>query len=329
VTGTSVWAAQDVAYYALSPGTLYPGTDLVIADSIELDDPSGEVMFTTVTVDHLTRFERWFAERDSDIDILSEEVILGDRSDDENREFNARLMEDSKQTAIALALTTLGEEVDLTGTGAGVSDVSEDLPVAEVLRPGDTVVFADGQDIALADDLVAVIQAREPGDVIELVVENTAGDERTVDAELVEREGEPGSPMLGVVIETRDPGVNLPFAISIDTGDVGGPSAGLAMTLAVLDVLTEGELTGGGVVATTGTIRSDGSVGAVGGVKQKTIAAREAGVALFIVPLGEVEEAQANAGEMRIAGVETLDDALAVLEEIGGDPLPATLDVAA
>ena len=89
--------------------------------------------------------------------------------------------------------------------------------------------------------------------------------------------------------------------------------------MAILDVLTPGELTGGIRVATTGTIGLDGRVGSIGGIVQKVVAAREAGIDLFLVPEEELEEARAQADGLRIAGIADLDDALRVLTEAGGN----------
>ena len=108
----------------------------------------------------------------------------------------------------------------------------------------------------------------------------------------------------------------------IDTSDIGGPSAGLAMTLSVLDELTPGNLTGGKRVAVTGEIAPDGTVLEVGGVAQKAVAARHRGAQLFIVPIQEVAEARTRAGSMPVVGVRNLDDALKALRAAGGDPLP-------
>jgi PDZ domain-containing protein len=108
----------------------------------------------------------------------------------------------------------------------------------------------------------------------------------------------------------------------IDSGEVGGPSAGLAFTLALLDRLTPGELTGGHTVAVTGTIASDGSVGPVGALGQKVAAARRAGAEVMIVPrsvwgAGVLR----NRGPMQVVPVDDLAEALAVLAGLGGDPL--------
>ena len=110
--------------------------------------------------------------------------------------------------------------------------------------------------------------------------------------------------------------------MNIDTAKVSGPSAGLAFTLAIIDSLTPGNLTGGKKVAITGEIEPDGSVGPVGGVEQKTVAARQNGAKLMIVPVGEAAGARAHANGMKIVAVHNLDEALAALAKAGGDPVP-------
>ena len=117
---------------------------------------------------------------------------------------------------------------------------------------------------------------------------------------------------------TRDLDYHLPFQVTVDSGAVGGPSAGLAFTLGIMDVLTPDSITGGHKVATTGTINADGTVGPVGGVHQKTIAVRESGAELFLVPSSEYDEAEKYAGSLRVEKVDTVDDALRVLATIGG-----------
>jgi PDZ domain-containing protein len=112
----------------------------------------------------------------------------------------------------------------------------------------------------------------------------------------------------------------MPFDITVDSAGIGGPSAGLAFTLGVLDTVTPGELTGGHTVAVTGTIDIDGRVGPVGGVAQKTAAVRAAGIDVFLVPPQEYEDARAHAGrDVRIVRVATLEEALVALGRQGGD----------
>jgi len=123
-----------------------------------------------------------------------------------------------------------------------------------------------------------------------------------------------------VNLGTKQHSFDLPFDVKIDTRGIGGPSAGLAFTLAIIDELTPGELTGGKNVAVTGTIDIDGTVGEVGGVVQKTAAVRNAGARLFLVPPGEFADASKHAGKnLKVVKVTTLADALKALADNGGE----------
>ena len=135
-----------------------------------------------------------------------------------------------------------------------------------------------------------------------------------------------GTACLGVTMDP-DPFVtySFPIDVKIDTQKVGGPSAGLAFTLAIIDDLTPGDLTGGRRVAVTGTIDSKGIVGPVGGVEQKAITARHNDVSLMIVPKDELEDAHHGAGNMKVVGVRTIDEALAALQKAGGASVPPSV----
>src|SRR5262249_756665 len=125
------------------------------------------------------------------------------------------------------------------------------------------------------------------------------------------RPANPNKAFLGIGYETRDQHFDVPYTVSIDPGSVVGPSAGLAFTLELLDSLTPGELTGGQKIAVTGTIASDGSVGPVGGVAQKTAAVKAAGAKYFLVPPDELKDAEAHKGkDLIVAPITSVDDAL-------------------
>ncbi|HUY61486.1 MAG TPA: S16 family serine protease, partial [Candidatus Dormibacteraeota bacterium] len=122
----------------------------------------------------------------------------------------------------------------------------------------------------------------------------------------------------------------LPFGVTVDVGSIGGPSAGLALTLGLLDELSNGQLTGGHRVAATGTISIGGAVGDVSGVAQKTLAVRRAGAQVFLVPPQELAAARSEAGSMKVYAVSSLEQALRDLGRLGGHiPPPATSKVAA
>jgi PDZ domain-containing protein len=171
---------------------------------------------------------------------------------------------------------------------------------------------------------VKALAAHQPGDTVTLKVEGppaadgTIPPARTETVALAARKDDAAKPMLGVDLGTRNPDFKVPFSVQIDSKSVGGPSAGLAFTLGIVDVLTPGSLTGGRPVAITGTIELDGTVGPIGGIRQKTFLAERAGMELFIVPTAEAEEAKRYAGTMKVVGVDDLDGALRALADNGG-----------
>jgi PDZ domain-containing protein len=138
-----------------------------------------------------------------------------------------------------------------------------------------------------------------------------------------------GAGFLGVQIETPIR-ADAPFEVSLDVGRVRGPSAGLAFSLAIVDVLSEGELTGGIRVATTGTINVNGVIGAVGGVPQKIEAAKRENIDLFLVPPSEYLDALEAAGdEVAIRCAQTFDDAILMLAEFGGNGVEVAAEAGA
>ena len=143
--------------------------------------------------------------------------------------------------------------------------------------------------VATVEDLVAELTGKEPGDVVELAIERPEAGPQTVSVELIASPDDPERTIIGFVpFDTAS--IELPFEIDIDTGRIGGPSAGLAFTLTLIDELSEGDLTGGIDVAVTGEIGVDGSVGAIGGLPQKVSAVKQVGVDHFLVPASQGEE---------------------------------------
>ena len=313
-------------YIAYSPGSARDADALVAVPGEKNYRDRGEVLFTTVSVVRPTYVQALWGWVRSDIDVFPEQVIQGDQSDEQIRRQNLQLMDESKLIAAKVALEKLGYEVPVKGTGALIVGVAPDLPVTNLLHTGDTVIAVDGQEVDLDRQLIAAIGSHRPGDTVRLTVEpvDASGRRRaarTIDVPLRPRPEAQDQPMLGVQIRTRDIRYEFPFTVKIDSQDVGGPSAGLAWTLAVLDRLTPGSLTGGRTIAVTGEIGPAGEVKEVGGVAQKTVAAHRAEADIFIVPTGEYEEARKHADGMRVAKVETLDQALRLLADLGGNAL--------
>lgn len=311
-------AAMQIPYYSFSPGSATPTEDLVEVEGVPVYTADGEFFFTTVSSSRLTVFEWILAQFEDGVDIVHENVVLGDRTPSERRAQNQALMATSQETASAVALEHLGVEV-IQGSGAFVTDVEPGSPADGVIEVDDVIIGLDGVDIDLSDELVSAVRASEPGTEVEVTVLPDGGEGEPETRTMVLGELD-GRTYMGVRIGTYE--LNLadtPVDIDIDAGNVGGPSAGLAWTLTILDVLTPGELNGGTEVAVTGTIGLDGTVGNVGGVTQKTHAVRQAGIHVFLVPEGNMEEALRAAGDdLVIVGIEDLDDALDELAQIGG-----------
>jgi PDZ domain-containing protein len=314
-----VAAFLPIPYYAISPGSVRDASTAIEADGESFPPEEGGVSYATVSLRQVTPLGLVAGWLDPTTDVRPEDEVLIGGNSEQNRQVNAQLMDDSKSSAEAAAFAALGCDV-LSGTGAAIQAVAPELPVAEHLSAGDTVVAVDGVPVALGPELGEAVDASEPGDVLTLSVEDGEGVAREEQVEVSANPDDPDDPLLGVSLATRDLDVTLPFDVEIDSGQVGGPSAGLAFTLALLDELTPGSLTGGAAVTATGTMDVVGRVGPVGGVKQKTAAVRRAGATLFLVPPDELEEAQAAAGDdLEVVAVTTLDEALAALGEHGGD----------
>jgi len=313
----------DVPYYAISPGSARQTNDLVEVPQDRRFPPKGQLLFVTVGVGRLKALQWLIVSLDDDVEVVPERAILGTTPADEYREQVTQEMVDAKEAAVVVALRRLCEPVTETGTGARVELVVEGSPAAAAgIARGDTVTAVDGRTVNAAAEALAVLRAKPVGAPLQLtLVGPTEGvAPRTVTATLGRRPEDPALSFLGVTLRTRQQDFSLPFDVAIDTGKVGGPSAGLEFALSIVDQLTAGELTGGQKVAVTGTIELDGTVGPVGGVPQKTVTVRRTGAKLFLVPKEQVSEAQAKAGDgVEIVGVDTFDEAIQALAARGGD----------
>ncbi|MDZ8202126.1 site-2 protease family protein [Microbacterium sp. SSW1-59] len=234
-------------------------------------------------------------------------------STEERSEQSAALMVDSQQEATAAALIELGYDVNPELT---VVEVGEDAAAAGIIQAGDVVVAADGQDlldVAQLRDIVAAAQ----GDPVELTVRRDGQDVvETVTPAAVEADGET-SWLLGIVLSTT---FDFPIDVTIQLNNVGGPSAGMMFALGIIDTLTEGELNGGENVAGTGTITADGTVGPIGGIRQKMYGAVDADAGWFLAPDANCDEVVGHIPDgLKVFAVGDLDDALAVLDVVRSD----------
>ncbi len=333
--------------FARTPASAQPVDDRIVfgdlGDLAEQFPPEGDVYFVTVTEPNQSILS-WFVGRDEPaVQFLTNEEKFGVQTPQQRRRFALESMRSSEQVAQFVALKRVGFDVNLVDGDVLIQDMvcleaNEDgteclnwSPSDDVLDPGDRILEVEGEAIDGVEDLSRILAGLQPGDVVSMRIDRAGQGELDVEVELTVSPDDPNRTIVGFYpFDTRR--VELPFELDIDTGSIGGPSAGLAFALTLIDELTEGELTGGGNVAVTGTIELDGSVGAIGGLRQKASAVAQAGVDVFIVPAAQGEDDVAAArlaggDDLQIITVETLEDALAALESLGGDPiLPAPDD---
>jgi len=216
-------------------------------------------------------------------------------------------MSSSQRIAAAVALRELGYKV--TPDGVVVSAVDVGAPADGVLEPDDVIVGANGKDVAGPEDLSQVMSGVKPGETVTLRIVRD-GAKQSVQVGTKASDDDPPRAIMGIIIE---PKLELPVDITIDTGQIGGPSAGLAFALDIIDELGPTDIDHGEKVVATGEIALDGSVHEIGGIEQKTIGARKAGADVFLVPDANAEGARKYADGLRIVPVSTLDEALHAL----------------
>ncbi len=277
----------------------------------------GDIYYVDVTVRRATWLEHAlaFARPEGATLVSSAQVVPRGSSFAEQRKQELAEMDRSEQVAAAVALRRAGYDVVTRLTGVLVEAVAQDAPAARVLRDGDLIVSVDGTPVLRARELRTRIGRHEPGDVVSLGIRR-AGSVRTVAVRTVHDPADPRRPVIGIRV-AQGASVRLPISVSIDLGGVGGPSAGLPFALDVLEQLGH-DVDHGLKVAATGELDLDGSVGPIGGVKQKTIGARRAGVDVFLVPAGEnANEARRYARGLRVVAVESFQQALRALATLG------------
>jgi PDZ domain-containing protein len=251
-------------------------------------------------------------------------------------------MTTAKQIAEYVAYTRLGLDAsfvygDIIVEELVCSDNPGPMSACKQLQLGDTITTLDGEPTPTLLELAPLMADHKPGDIVTLTIKPADLPEGSSleDVKRIQLIADPDTPTRAIIgfipADTRT--VQLPFEVGIDTDRIGGPSAGLAFTLALLDELTPGDLMGGVKVAATGTIGEDESVGAIGALAQKAVAVKAAGAKVFLVPKGQSEDELAAArrvvgSSVRIEPVANLTEALAILESLGGSGISnATIDL--
>ena len=330
----------DLHEYAMTPGGAQPVGPLISIDGAKPADTGGHILLTDVLLTPLNLLTWLPAHFGTATEIIPEDALVPSGEDPADLDAQGYLdMAQSKDAARTAALRRLGYHVTATDDGALVTAVGTDTPAAEQLHVADVIVGVNGAPVTTSCDLISAIHDDPPGTTVALQVRPakisdsgaiTNGPATTVKVALKASHEHgrtashcpgvtgPSHALLGVAVET-DRTWHYPFSISISTPNIGGPSAGLAMTLGIIDSLSHGHLLRSSTIAATGTMAPSGAVGDVGGVEQKAVAVSRARASVFLVPGNEGPTARktASAG-LKVVPVTSLDQALRLLLARGG-----------
>jgi len=313
LTAAILWLAPSGDYIFL-PDTARPVGPLVSVPGGKEPTDGGGIYYDAVIVRRARLFEQLFHFVHSGETLVpSSAVNPPGASDRQTRIEGLREMARSQDIAAAVALKYLGYDVTLRPIGALISDVFEGSPAAKAkLQPTEVIVAVDGKPVRTTKDLRRLISKHRPGDSVVLTL-RSAHELRKVKVATVA--GPDHRPLIGVFVDQATQ-VKLPFAVQIDSGSIGGPSAGLAFALDVLEELGH-DVDRGYKVAATGELEPDGSVVPIGGAKQKAVGVRRARVDVFLVPAGDnAKVARKYAGPVRVIAVESFRQALHALSTL-------------
>jgi len=305
-----------VPLVALGPGPTFDtigvvrGEPVVTVTGRPSYPTSGHLEMTTVGVtDNLRTVDALRAWLNPQAEVVPRAAIYPPgKTNEQVQQENSAQFTDSETNAEVAALTYLKEPVKVV-----VGPLSANAPAGRTLRPGDYLLSVNGQQVTSPAQVSQVLLATKPGQQIPLTYQRGDGAPTTGMVTLGSRPDGPQG-FLGITPEGQP--IN-PNQIVISLGDIGGPSAGLMFTLAVIDKLTPDDLAGGKFIAGTGEIGPTGVVGPIGGIKLKMIGARQAGATIFLVPAANCQEAaSATPVGMQLVKVATLSDAVTALTDI-------------
>jgi PDZ domain-containing protein len=297
-------------HYIVLPDRARPTDPLVRIPGEESQDEE-DIYMVDVRIGRANLLERLFPGIQEGADLLPERAVNPEGvSDRQRRQSSLNDMSRSQLVAITVALRELGREVEVSGDGSEVVLVQPGSPAEGVLEVGDVIVEAEGEQVESIDDLRRALADVEPGQEVELTVQR--GEERVdVTSGTQASPDDPDRAVMGVQVQDALD-FEFPLDIEIDAGAIGGPSAGLAFALDIVDELGEDVDRGRKIVA-TGELSIDGEVLPIGGVKQKAIGAREAGADIFLVPDANFDAARKAVDDLEIIPVSTFEEALSVL----------------
>lgn len=320
-------------FYIMKPGSAYDVSQFVMVEDGDQDE-EGSLNLMTVSMGPATPLSFIFAYFNEFEEILKvDEVRQKEESEEEYNIRQLKLMTNSQFNAIYVAYQKAGLHYEVEYNGITVLNVLSGGASDGILKPGDQIKEIEGNVIRKSNDLISTLEKKKENDEVKFVIqrENELLDKKIVLKKIPYSDGKIG---LGITY-SENKKIKTDPKVKINAKDIGGPSAGLMFTLEILDQLTEGNLTKGYKIAGTGEMNEDGTVGRIGGVEKKVVAADEDGMEIFFAPDDEitdqmkksnpqivsnyeaaVETAKKIHSKMKIVPVKTIDDALQYLEKL-------------
>jgi PDZ domain-containing protein len=292
------------------PGLVEDVENLVTVDGATDYTSEGSLYLTTVSFDDSVTFVDWVLAGfdDESVVVLKDDITGGGSEEQLLKEARAQMIQ-SKADARNVALAELG----LLRPAVRIQRVQDGSPADGQVEVGDVVLAIDGEPVYTACGVRARIAGLRVGDGLTLTVRRD-GERRALRLTTESLDpARPDVPMVGVVMEEGNPVARGGPQVTIDTGQIGGPSAGLIFSLAIYDRLTPDDITDGREIAGTGGIACDGTVQAIGGIEQKIVAAERAGAEIFLAPAENYAAAKAVAEDIEVVSVADFDDAVEYL----------------
>ncbi|KON89208.1 hypothetical protein AF332_21970 [Sporosarcina globispora] len=315
------------SFYYLPFYVSKPGMAKELEPIIEVEngyEEQGSFMLTTVRMGRANIYAYVAAKFSKYQELYPIEEIRAENETDE--EYNVRqlhLMATSKLAAIETAYKKAGIPIDYHYNGVYVLNVLPDMPAHGKLQAGDRIFKVDGKEFMSSDEFISTVSQKQDGNEITLTYERQDKIKET--SITLKKLKETGKPGVGITL-VDDKEIEVEPAVNINSEEIGGPSAGLMFSLEIYNQLIKADLTKGYKIAGTGTINSEGTVGRIGGIEQKIVAADKAGAEIFLAPNEEgaadsnykaaVETARDIKTEMKIVPVDTFDDAVEYLRNL-------------
>jgi PDZ domain-containing protein len=301
-------------YYAIGPGPARNVLPNIMFTGPPRYDPAApsELEMTTVRYYQVTPLQALAVWIEPDWTLVSQDILYptGDVALENERSLSQ--MDQSKIDATSVVLRRLTGYPKHHGEGALVESTVPNCSADGRLFPGDVITAIDGRTVHDTRDVQRILGDVPAGKPLSFTLDVDGNVER---ATFTREACGPKEHKLLVGFVSLDA---FPFPISISSGDIGGPSAGLMWALGMYELMTPGDLLAGRSVAGTGTIDLKGRVGPIGGIRDKVVAAEHAGAQVFLAPARNMPElVGVDTGDMQVISVATFGDALRALEPGG------------